>query len=194
MQQKWETFSLIFTNKVLLFYCTPSIVLIICLNCTASTQLYWWCASIILHTLDFIDNLHQLYCTRLDILSLRKCLDCTQHTLSEGCWLYTFQNGQNNICNTFVSLILGGGGGRRIRIFCSAWWISEVFSWSVVIQPLKRRVHKDLLPNHQRDSLKPFIWQLFYLSKLKESGNFIEICLHHFIFTYILSVFNSQQA
>ena len=43
-------------------------------------------ASILLHTLDCTDNVPQLYCTRSDILSLRMCLDCTQHTLFEG-WL-----------------------------------------------------------------------------------------------------------
>ena len=64
-----DIFSLIFTNNVPLFYCTPSIVLIMCLNCTVPTQLYWWCASIILYILNFTDNVHQMYCTCSDILS-----------------------------------------------------------------------------------------------------------------------------
>ena len=99
------------------------------------------------------------------------CLDCTQHTLSEGWLTLLFPNGQNDICYTFVSLILEGGEGYMIRIFLFSLVreCQRCFLLSVnVIQPLKREgVHKDLLTDHQRDFSKPLILITFYLVPLQ---------------------------
>ena len=75
------------------------------------------------------------------------------------------------IMSVTLSHFWGVGGGCRIRI-CFAqlgWGMSEVFLGSVnVIRPFKReRVHKNLLTDHQRGSLKSLILITFHLVPLQ---------------------------
>ena len=128
-----------------------------CLSCTTSIQLYWWHALIILHTFGYGQSEHvpRLYTTN------------TFWGLADT----ALSRMGRIILNTFVSLMLGeggGGGGYKIRIFCSAWLgnLRDVFV-IIVIQSLKKGVHKDFLTDYQRDSSKPYILITFYLMPLQ---------------------------
>ena len=98
-------------------------------------------AFILLNTLDCTNNVSQLYCTLSDIVSLRMCLDCTQHTFSEG-WQTTPSRMGRIISVTILPHLYGGGGGGvggyRIRTFCSAWLgnFRGIFVISLIIKEI----------------------------------------------------------
>ena len=144
MQYNWGTLSAqsshiniiqgVIPTKIRTYF--PSHSLIMCLS-TTHPWLYWF------------DYVPQLYCTFSVVLMmclnytahpsmlLTMCISCTAHALIYSVWecasivhnilflrvgwLYTFQNEQN-IYDTFVPHILGGGGegregGYRIKFF-----------------------------------------------------------------------------